>query len=150
LVLSSLRAELADYHTAFVRRYRQLAPHLHEGPEATQHFAALVRRIIGSKKGIAYLAEVDGKPIGYSFAYIKPNPFKPKAAKLGYIEDLYVKKEFRGQGIGSALTRETVAWFRGKGIKYLSLNVLAKNQAAQAIYRKWGFFPLAVEMRKNL
>ena len=149
-VVIALRQELAAYHIAFARRDRKLAPHLHEGSGAVRHFAALVQKVIKSHKGIVYLAEVNGRPAGYSFAYIKPNPLKPMASRLGCIDDLYVRKEFRGQRIGSALTRKTIAWFRGKGIRHLTLNVLEQNRTAQGIYRKWGFFPLAVKMRKNL
>jgi ribosomal protein S18 acetylase RimI-like enzyme len=148
--LSTLRQELADYHIAFARGHRELAPHLHEGSGAVRHFAGLARKVIKSKTGIVFLAEVNGKPVGYSLAYIKSNLLKPKASRLGYIDDLYVRKEFRGQHIGSAITRRTIAWFRGRGIRHLTLNVLEQNRAAQAIYRKWGFFPLSVKMRKNL
>ena len=31
-----------------------------------------------------------------------------------------------------------------------NLNVLEKNRVPQSIYKKWGFFPYVVEMRKNL
>jgi GNAT superfamily N-acetyltransferase len=96
------------------------------------------------------LAEVDGNAVGYSFIFIKPNPFSLKITKLGYIDHLLVKQEFRGQGISSALNSKAMGWFRRKRIRHLSLHVLEPNKTAQAIYRKWGFFPFVVEMRKNL
>ena len=108
------------------------------------------RKYIGSKNGVVHLAEMGGKPAGYSLILIKQNPGVPRVSKIGYISDLFVKEEFRGRGISSKLTQEAMEWFRRKGIRYVSLNVLAENRAPQSIYKKWGFFPFVVEMRKNL
>ena len=96
------------------------------------------------------LATMDGKPAGYSLVFIKTNPFNSRIRKIGLIDHLFVKKELRGRKISSALVREAITWFRRKGIRHLSLFVLERNRIPQAIYRKWGFFPFVVEMRKNL
>jgi ribosomal protein S18 acetylase RimI-like enzyme len=142
--------ELFDHHTSFGHTDRKLSPLLQRGRETARRFAAWAGKNIGSKKGVVYLAEVDGRPAGYVLAFIKPNPFNLRIKKLGYIDQLVVKKELRGQGISSALNRMAIEWFRSKRIRHLSLHVLEPNRVAQSIYRKWGFFPFVVEMRKNL
>ena len=93
---------------------------------------------------------MDSRLVGYCLIYLKQNPSDPKADKLGFIDHLIVKKNFQGRRISSALTREAFAWFRGKGIRHLSLFVMENNRIPQAIYRKWGFFPFVIEMRKSL
>lgn len=146
----SLWRELVDHATGFGRRDRRLAPLLLGGRKASRTFVAWVRKNIGSRNGVVYLAEVDGNAVGYIVIFIKPNPFSLKITKLGYIDHLLVKQEFRAQGISSALNSKAMGWFRSKRIRHLALHVLEPNKTAQAIYLKWGFFPFVVEMRKNL
>ena len=50
-----------------------------------------------------------------------------------------VAREWRGHGVGSALMRAAIAWARGRGLHKLSLEVFAHNDAAVALYRKFGF-----------
>ena len=149
-VIVSLWRELANHHARFARRDSKLAPHLRRQPNEPSLFAAWARKQIRSRNGAVYLALMDGKPIGYSLVFIKTNRFNPEIRRIGFIDHLHVTKQFRGRRISSALTGETIAWFRAKGIRYVSLNVLEPNRTPQAIYRKWGFFPFAMEMRKNL
>jgi putative acetyltransferase len=51
-----------------------------------------------------------------------------------------VRKEWRGQGVGSALMSAAIAWARQTGIvSRIELQVYVRNQAAIALYRKFGF-----------
>jgi RimJ/RimL family protein N-acetyltransferase len=45
----------------------------------------------------------------------------------------------RGMGIGSMLFRELEAWAKAKGIRRLSLGLMAENERAHALYAKMGF-----------
>ena len=148
--LVSLWKELSEHHVSFGRRDRNLTPHLRQRPDAARVFAAWARKHVGSRKGVVYLAEVDGKPAGYTLVFIKRNPFHSKVREIGFIDQLLVKGKFRGRKISSALFREAMVWFRRKRIRHLSLFVMERNRIPQSIYRKWGFFPFVVEMRKNL
>lgn len=148
--LVSLWKQLSRHHVGFGADSRALRPHLSRRQDAARNFAKWVQQYIGSRSGVVYFAEVDGRPVGYSLIFIKQNLAISKVNRVGYISDLFVKEGFRGQGIGSKLTNEALKWFRGKGIRHVSLHVLEKNRRPQSIYRKWGFFPFLVEMRKNL
>jgi len=50
-----------------------------------------------------------------------------------------IKKEFRKAGIGSTLLREGINWARKKGYHRLELGVLANNEQAISLYKKFGF-----------
>ena len=50
-----------------------------------------------------------------------------------------IVREWRAQGVGSALLSTAVEWARGRGLHKLSLSVFAHNAAAIALYRKHGF-----------
>ena len=50
-----------------------------------------------------------------------------------------VGREWRGRGVGSALLAAAIEWARERGLHKLSLGVFAHNEAAIALYRKFGF-----------
>jgi RimJ/RimL family protein N-acetyltransferase len=52
---------------------------------------------------------------------------------------MLVDRDWRGRGTGSALMRAAIGWARGQGLHKLSLDVFAHNEAAIALYRKYGF-----------
>ena len=62
------------------------------------------------------------------------------ASRHGFGEvGMAIVREWRGQGVGSALLSTAVEWARGRGLHKLSLSVFAHNAAAIALYRKHGF-----------
>src|SRR5439155_279731 len=54
-------------------------------------------------------------------------------------QTLMVDGDRRGQGIGSALMAAAIEWARTAGAHKLSLQVWPHNEAARALYRKFGF-----------
>ncbi len=50
-----------------------------------------------------------------------------------------VARDWRGRGVGSALLETAIASAREQGMHKLSLGVFAHNDAAIALYRKFGF-----------
>jgi RimJ/RimL family protein N-acetyltransferase len=52
---------------------------------------------------------------------------------------MMVAREWRGRGVGSALVAAAIDWARGRGLHKLSLGVFPHNEAAIALYRKFGF-----------
>ena len=91
----------------------------------------------GKRKGdIALAAEADGKIVGAVWGRIMND--------YGHIDDetpslaISLYKEYRGQGIGTALMRAIVASYAEKGYKRLSLAVQKANYAVK-MYEKVGF-----------
>lgn len=60
-----------------------------------------------------------------------------------------VKKQFRGQGIGSALMDACVKSAKSLCIEKLELEVFASNTAARALYIKKGFFEEGIRLKKR-
>jgi ribosomal protein S18 acetylase RimI-like enzyme len=56
--------------------------------------------------------------------------------KLLYVEDLFVKEDFRRKGIGKKLLDEAIELAKGQGISHLHLQVLDWNTPAIDFYRK--------------
>jgi RimJ/RimL family protein N-acetyltransferase len=63
---------------------------------------------------------------------------EPSAHGFGEI-GMFVLPEWRGRGVGSALLSAALEWSHERGLHKLSLGVFAHNQAALALYRKFGF-----------
>jgi len=62
------------------------------------------------------------------------------ASRHGFAEiGMAVAREWRGRGVGSALLAAAIAWARERGLHKLILGVFAHNEAAIALYRKFGF-----------
>lgn len=52
---------------------------------------------------------------------------------------MQVARAWRGRGVGTLLLQTVIDWARGAGLHKLTLSVFPHNQAAIALYRKFGF-----------
>ena len=52
---------------------------------------------------------------------------------------MMVAADWRGRGVGTALVAAAIEWARARGLHKLALSVFPHNDAAIALYRKFGF-----------
>ena len=52
---------------------------------------------------------------------------------------MFVAADWRGRGVGTALVATAIEWARPRGLHKLALSVFPHNDAAIALYRKFGF-----------
>lgn len=82
------------------------------------------------------VAEVEGKVVGQLGLQVCQSPRRRHAAELG----MGVSEDFQGQGIGSALLRAALEladqWLN---IRRMELTVYSSNEAAIALYERFGF-----------
>jgi RimJ/RimL family protein N-acetyltransferase len=77
------------------------------------------------------VAVADGELVGE--LRVEPTPF-------GYGEiGMMVAADRRGRGVGTALVAAAIEWARSRGLHKLTLSVFPHNEAAIALYRKFGF-----------
>jgi len=84
----------------------------------------------------ALLAESDGRPAGMAIFFSTFSTFTGRPGL--WLEDLYVRPEFRGQGIGRALINAVIARARSMGCPRLEWSVLDWNENAIGFYRNLG------------
>jgi len=52
---------------------------------------------------------------------------------------MFVAAKWRGRGVGTALVATVIDWAKAHGLHKLTLSVFPQNDAAIALYRKFGF-----------
>lgn len=96
-----------------------------------------------------YLAEVDGEAIGLSRGdVLTADPiFRLRDDhRCGYIDQMYVRPQHRGSGLGKVLLEHCEDWFREQGIGHCLLHAAPK---ATRFYAREGYQPNR-EMFKRL
>jgi GNAT superfamily N-acetyltransferase len=82
-----------------------------------------------------FVAEVDHEIVGMALIYPRYSTWKGPALHL---EDLIVKQQYRGRGIGAKLLSQVVSFAKAAGVKRLGWEVLDWNTEAIAFYESRG------------
>jgi ribosomal protein S18 acetylase RimI-like enzyme len=87
--------------------------------------------------GRAVLIEVEGAVAGYLVVCFGWSlEFHGRDA---FVDELYVRSRFRGQGIGTRALEVAAEVCRTSGVRALHLEVERSNTRAQSVYRRTGF-----------
>jgi diamine N-acetyltransferase len=113
--------------------------HRHEGlpPPAGEVDSALRELLADDRLGCAFVAEAEGKPVGYlvlGFGYSLE--FHGRDA---FVDELHVADAARGQGVGSLLLDAAELACRARGIRALHLESGHSNPDATRLYERRGF-----------
>lgn len=87
------------------------------------------------------IAEEGGTPIGFVLFFHNFSTFLGR--KGIYIEDLYIREEFRGKGYGEALLREVCKLAKSRHCGRVEWWVLDWNKRAIDFYKKIGACPMS-------
>src|SRR3954469_23250583 len=82
------------------------------------------------------IAEVDARPAGFALYFFNYSTFLAKPGL--YLEDLFVKPEFRGAGTGKALLLHLAKLANARGCGRMEWSVLDWNQPAIDFYEALG------------
>lgn len=111
--------------------------------------AQLIKEKLTNKDKIIFIAVKDSKTIGFLFGGIWKTPAY-EIAKKRVLEDVFVIKEHRNQGIGTKLIKMFFEWLKEKNVKYCLLYVSRNNKEGLKLYQKLGFEINYFEMLKKL
>lgn len=99
--------------------------------------AVLAQLFANDSYGLARLILLDGEVAGYVIIVFGFSiEFRGRDA---FIDELFVKDEFRGRGVGVAALRFAEGVCRERGVRALHLEVERENMGAQSLYRRAGF-----------
>ncbi len=112
--------------------------HLEDGSPLDEAGEATIAHVCaGEPLAPAYLLEHGGEPAGFfvlTLGYSVEN-----GGTDGFIDDIYLLPELRGQGLGRQGVQLAIEAAREAGIRALLLEVEAQNDRAYSLYRKMGF-----------
>ena len=99
-----------------------------------------LRLLLGAvRRGRAYVAvaEVQGKVVG--MATVQTVVSTAEGGRSGWIEDVVVREDLRGAGIGTQLMADIAQWARANGLARLQLLADRRNRAALGFYDRLSF-----------
>jgi len=117
--------------------------------EGEIHYYDLIH-FIENPEAEVVIAEIDGKPVGSGYALIKEAKPYLKHTHYAYLGFMYVKPEYRGQGINKAILEALKQWAGSRNIREIRLEVYDENIIAKKAYEKAGFKGNLLEMRMEL
>ena len=97
--------------------------------------------IINSQKHKIFVADVNGKSIGYIVVSLL------SSEELAELLSIAVDRRFQNEGIGTHLIKHLIEFLKTEGINLLRLEVAKNNYFAKNLYTKFRF--VNVGIRKN-
>jgi ribosomal protein S18 acetylase RimI-like enzyme len=94
-----------------------------------------------------WVLEEQGAVIGFVWAALMSTMVDPK---VGYIKNVYVVPERRGQALAERLMEQAEQWMREHGVERSALDVTVSNRTAVGLYERCGYHVQRYRMEKDL
>jgi GNAT superfamily N-acetyltransferase len=133
----TIRAAVASDTPQILAFIRELAAYEKLAAEVVATEEGLSATLFGPQPAAEVLiAEVNGAPAGFALFFHNYSTFLGQAGI--FLEDLFVRPEFRARGVGRALLIRLAALARERGCGRLEWSVLDWNADAIGFYRRIG------------
>jgi GNAT superfamily N-acetyltransferase len=109
--------------------YRRPAP-----PAEQVH--ALIGVCLQGERGVQFVAEQDGRLIGFATLYFTYSTLRAQPASI--MNDLYVVEDARGSGAAAALFGACRRYTQENGFAFMTWETARENHRAQRFYAKMG------------
>ena len=115
----------------------------------TIDFRQIIEQQVRKDEDVSFVAEVDGRVVGYMISYIVFGGFGLE--KGAWIATLGVDPKFMGQGIGKRLAEEILEVYRKKGINDIFTSVRWDSVDLLSFFKTLGFDRSSfINLRKEL
>ena len=133
----SIRVATPDDLPLIAALIRELAEYEKLAHEVRFDEAVLASRLFGARPyAEVIIGEIDGAPQGFALFFHNFSTFEGKPGV--YLEDLFVRPEARGSGLGKALLAQLAALAVERDCARLEWSVLDWNEPAIGFYKKLG------------
>jgi len=145
------RAALRECVVQLQDAEREIEPRTADGDSIADTYIAYLKNICSANKGKIFVAELDGRVVGYSAVQLWSNSDEvhEELYEYGYVSDLVVLDAFRRRGLGRALLEAAEAYTKRQHIDLVRIGVLAGNETVRRMYRSYGFREHKVVLEKN-
>ena len=120
--------------------HRGLEPSWPDGDAIVGEYVAYLHEQCADHNGCILMAHSGEHAAGFVCVVattIGESPDDP--APFAWIQDLYVKSEYRRRGVATLLMAEAERFARAEGARSLRLGVLDRNESARSFYARHGF-----------
>ena len=104
---------------------------------AKDEFKRMVEELAQTPGNKSYVAEYQGKVVGYMISYVLSAGFG--IGKSAWIATVGVEPKFMGQGIGKALAKEILEFYSKKDIKNIYTSVRWDSTDMLSFFKTLGF-----------
>ena len=109
-------------------------------PGSTPEGLAAELESLPPSEGAVFLAVEDGVPAGFAQCQLRHDYVEgTHSSPVGYLEGVYVRKDFRGRGLARALLSACEGWARERGCSEFASDCALENGASIAFHRGAGF-----------
>lgn len=122
-----------DAVTELFDLYRQF---YQQSPDTEGAREFLKTRILNGES-VIFIAYESEEAVGFTQLY--PSFSSVSMKRSWILNDLYVKKEYRGKGVGEKLINKAIEMAQDTGAKGVLLETASDNIPAQGLYEKIGF-----------
>ncbi len=135
-----IRAAQPDDIGTIAGLIRDLAEYEKLGHHVAFAEADLAEHLFGARPyAEALIAELDGAPVGFALFFHSYSTFQGKPGL--YLEDLFVKPEARGKGLGLGLLKRLAQLARERKCSRIDWSVLDWNEPSIRFYQALGAVP---------
>ena len=136
---------LVDLWVQLAESQRKHGTHIQAADNRAQIRESIVRHLVSDR---LFAAQDDGI-IGFVMFRIESESYE-QDGRRGIVENLFVRAERRGEGIGAALLTAAERELTAQGVDVVALEVMADNDTARQFYRKQGYEPHRIELEKSV
>ena len=137
----SIRPAVASDASLIFGFIRELAEYERLAHEVDATEGDIAQALFGPNLRVfADVAEWEGEAVGFALWFYNFSTFRGRHGI--YLEDLFVRPEFRSKGIGKALLRHLARRCIAEGLPRLEWWVLDWNEPALKVYRSIGAVPM--------
>ncbi len=94
-------------------------------------FEKRIEGLLDKEHLVIYAVEIKSSLVGYCIATVN--------GRNGEIDSLYIKKEYRGDGLGNKLTEKALAWIDKLGCNEVKVYIAEGNESSLPFYERFGF-----------
>jgi ribosomal protein S18 acetylase RimI-like enzyme len=129
---------IKEYYLLLNDHFYKTGYHLPQPEDLGEAYLDSFRRTLGRFSN-AWMAEVDGKIVGYILCRMKRTPAYFGGVLVGEISDMWIIPEARRLGLGDRLSRTAIEWLRAQGVHSIEIQVLLGNEISWNLYQRMGF-----------
>lgn len=131
--------------------HRALEPSWPEGKAILDDYVRYLETQCAAHDGCVLVADSGSGIAGFVCVVTATRGESPDdPATYAWVHDIFVRPEYRRQGVATALMAAAEAFVRSRGARELRLGVLDRNVDARALYRTLGFRDYARVVTKPL